>query len=75
MVIPACGITPPLWRWLCCVPSQQLGDRHVPNANPLVVRAWRRQTISMPPYEESLSAEDLDHLWAWVSAVRENYAE
>ena len=45
-------------------------------ANPLVRRAWRRQTLSMPPYdEEALPDEDLDALWEWVQVVREEYSE
>jgi mono/diheme cytochrome c family protein len=45
-------------------------------ANPLVRRAWRRQTISMPAFdEEALPQQDLDALWEWVQAVREEWAE
>jgi cytochrome c551/c552 len=40
--------------------------------NPLVRRAWRRQAIAMPAYDD-VSDADLDALWAWVDAAREAY--
>jgi cytochrome c553 len=39
----------------------------------LARRALGRQAIAMPAYEETLSQEDLDHLWAWIEAVRAAY--
>lgn len=42
------------------------------SANPLVRRAWRRQAVKMPAYDD-LSESDLDALWAWVEAVRVAY--
>ncbi|MDX1644521.1 MAG: c-type cytochrome [Thermoanaerobaculia bacterium] len=42
-------------------------------ANPLVSWFWRRQTVSMPAYGETLTDDDLDRLWDWVVALRETY--
>lgn len=42
-------------------------------SNPFVRRAWDRQALAMPAYGESLTAEELDQLWAWVGAVRERW--
>lgn len=38
--------------------------------NPLVRMFWRRQTIAMPAYRETLEDQELDQLWAWITAVR-----
>lgn len=40
--------------------------------NPLVRRAWRRQALSMPAYDD-FSDDDLDALWAWIQAARNAY--
>ena len=42
--------------------------------NPLIRRAWRRQTLPMPAYREALSEEEVDALWAWVQAARAAYS-
>ncbi len=42
--------------------------------NSFTRRAWDSQTIPMPAYGEALSEEQLDQLWAWVMAVREEYS-
>lgn len=42
--------------------------------NPLIRRAWRRQTLTMPAYRDALSESDLDALWAWVQAARAAYS-
>ena len=43
-------------------------------ANPFTRRAWSRQTLPMPPYEDSLTPDELDQLWAWVTAIRQEYS-
>ena len=40
-------------------------------SNPLVRFFWRRQAVSMPAYDESLTESEIQSLWAWVLAARE----
>lgn len=41
--------------------------------NPFVRRAWQRQALSMPAYND-LSDDDLNALWAWIQAARNAYS-
>ena len=43
--------------------------------NPLIRHFWRRQRISMPAYEDLLEEEQIEALWVWVQALREEQAE
>ena len=38
--------------------------------NPIVRMFWRRQTIAMPAYRDTLEDQELDQLWAWISSLR-----
>ena len=41
-------------------------------ANPVIRYFWDRQQISMPAYRDELEAEEVDAIWRWVLASREN---
>lgn len=42
-------------------------------SNPLISWFRDRQAIAMPAYGDTLTADEIEQLWAWVLAVREAY--